>query len=418
MKKSLLGVLAAMCFFLTLTASTTLYAAYLAYRPVVGAIVELAEELPKVLHPPAEASAAPQKKAISGTPAENEAEEKDPSWVSDFESYDAYVRECLEKQMDEISIRCENGFQPPSNKEFLYLYALPYSSRTIRTIDDETTDVTQKVIYYPGARIAEAYLSGDTGGLTERERRVYDIAAEFLETRFLECENALSPEQEADIILLQEKEIHDFICETTDYYTAESEERVPDFRTALGVFLDKKANCQGYADAFEMLCRMAGLGVGKVQGETGGIGHVWNTFRYNDEWYMVDLTWNDGAFSDDAAGYLYFNIGQDLIAETHSWDEKNLRQPVAETTDSAYYYYTGAPFGESVSTYEDALALLVERCLDEEMPVYLMCEGFSPPKGFGQQVVDATAENGIPMTLHTMVQHMGENAYIYASVED
>lgn len=57
------------------------------------------------------------------------------------------------------------------------------------------------------------------------------------------------------------------------------------------LFLEGKAVCQGYANAFYALASRAGIPVGFVSSEK--IKHIWNAVCINDKWYHVDVTWDD-----------------------------------------------------------------------------------------------------------------------------
>lgn len=59
-----------------------------------------------------------------------------------------------------------------------------------------------------------------------------------------------------------------------------------------GVFLDKRAVCDGIAKAFVVLCRIEGIEAVRVVGESleETYNHAWNKVRINNYWYVVDAT--------------------------------------------------------------------------------------------------------------------------------
>lgn len=59
-----------------------------------------------------------------------------------------------------------------------------------------------------------------------------------------------------------------------------------------GVFLDKRAVCDGIAKAFVVLCRIEGIEAVRVIGESleETYNHAWNKVRINNYWYVVDAT--------------------------------------------------------------------------------------------------------------------------------
>ncbi|MCI8515069.1 MAG: hypothetical protein HFI93_10675 [Lachnospiraceae bacterium] len=55
--------------------------------------------------------------------------------------------------------------------------------------------------------------------------------------------------------------------------------------------------CEGYARAFQVLCKKAGIACtlvdGNAQSGTGSGPHMWNYVKLDGEWYGADVTWND-----------------------------------------------------------------------------------------------------------------------------
>ncbi|MDO4286188.1 MAG: S-layer homology domain-containing protein [Eubacteriales bacterium] len=49
--------------------------------------------------------------------------------------------------------------------------------------------------------------------------------------------------------------------------------------------------CEGYARAFQLLCKQVGINATVVVSDTGW--HMWNNVRYGNQWTGVDVTWND-----------------------------------------------------------------------------------------------------------------------------
>lgn len=66
--------------------------------------------------------------------------------------------------------------------------------------------------------------------------------------------------------------------------------------------------CEGYAEAFQLLCQREGIPCITVVGTANGGGHAWNYVQMeNGVWYAVDLTWDD----QDDVRYDYFLVGAD-----------------------------------------------------------------------------------------------------------
>lgn len=85
---------------------------------------------------------------------------------------------------------------------------------------------------------------------------------------------------------------------------------------AEGAILDNLAVCQGYAEAFQLLGKKAGLVVEIRQGHNGSAGHAWNVVKLDNDWYNVDTTFSASWYADcesnksmtDISYYRYFNF--------------------------------------------------------------------------------------------------------------
>lgn len=96
------------------------------------------------------------------------------------------------------------------------------------------------------------------------------------------------------------KSIHDYICSINEYpdqqgtFSDGSPWYGPMAHQPTGVFLKGLAVCEGYSEAFKLLCDREGIPCITVLGEGGGGAHKWNYVKMEDgKWYLVDATWND-----------------------------------------------------------------------------------------------------------------------------
>ena len=70
--------------------------------------------------------------------------------------------------------------------------------------------------------------------------------------------------------------------------------------------------CEGYAEAFKLLCDKEGIPCITVMGTGNGGAHKWNMVQMEDnEWYTLDVTWDD---QSNYIYYSYFLIGSDTKA--------------------------------------------------------------------------------------------------------
>lgn len=74
--------------------------------------------------------------------------------------------------------------------------------------------------------------------------------------------------------------------------------------TAIGVFLPRKAVCQGYSLSYSLLMNGLGVTTDYVTGAVAGTsGHMWNRIYINGNWYHADATF------DDASSNMQKNMG-------------------------------------------------------------------------------------------------------------
>ncbi len=95
------------------------------------------------------------------------------------------------------------------------------------------------------------------------------------------------------------KSIHDYICKISEYPELQTKDDGTTWYGSMahqptGVFLNGLAVCEGYAEAFKILCDREEIPCITVLGTGGGGAHKWNYVKMEDgKWYLVDATWND-----------------------------------------------------------------------------------------------------------------------------
>lgn len=112
-----------------------------------------------------------------------------------------------------------------------------------------------------------------------------------------------------------EKYLHDYLVKNVTYYPGEKKNgRSSEAHSIAGVFLEKKAVCEGISKAFKFLCDEFGIICIVVYGKAGYENHSWNLVVLHGEPYHVDVTW------DHAFCYDYFNLTTDEITKDHMLD--------------------------------------------------------------------------------------------------
>lgn len=178
---------------------------------------------------------------------------------------------------------------------------------------------------YPGAELVRAVNTGTEKQLSDRLQQTLKEARAIADS----CKSA-DPLKTAAAI-------HDALCARTSYETVEEKSEND---TAVGVLLNGKADCDGYADAFYLTGSLAGLHVRYQHGKGVNSGfygfldsttHMWNLLELDGSWRMVDVTWDDSA---EEPQYTWFNLGRDRASRSHRWNEE-MTVKLLEATDLA-----------------------------------------------------------------------------------
>ena len=110
---------------------------------------------------------------------------------------------------------------------------------------------------------------------------------------------------------------HDYLCKNIVY---DMETFGATGATAYTALINGKAVCEGYARSMQLLLDKSGIynylviGDGVSDGETEA--HMWNVVKIGDEYYHLDVTWNDVENTKEPS-YLYFNITDEEISRDH-----------------------------------------------------------------------------------------------------
>ena len=218
------------------------------------------------------------------------------------------------------------------------------SSEAFSVSPGENTVTVADAKYYAGWRILQLWKQGKTDQLTDREKQALQEALKLVQ-------GATGSDLE------KERYIYDALTKRVSYYDGDGDP-AGEKDCAVGALLNGRADCDGYADVLLLCCGLAGIEGRYVHGNsleaiaTGAPDstHKWNLLFINGEWVNCDLTWGDYGDGMDA-GYLYFNIGNDLAQEAYRWNTDLQTTPVATTANTASLLEDQQP--ETVSTQED-----------------------------------------------------------------
>lgn len=102
------------------------------------------------------------------------------------------------------------------------------------------------------------------------------------------------------------KSINDQLCGMIEYISTQMAHQ------PTGALLNGKSVCEGYAEAFKLICDRENIPCILVVGYGNGGAHEWNYVQMEDgKWYGVDVTWADQG--EDGIYYDFFIVGSETL---------------------------------------------------------------------------------------------------------
>lgn len=117
------------------------------------------------------------------------------------------------------------------------------------------------------------------------------------------------------------RKIHDLILENTEYESG---------ITIHDVLSTGKAQCEGYADLFQVLVSGAGIS-SIIVADSDTYNHAWNMVRLNGSWYVIDTTWDDPVDGDGRLYYAYYLVSDKVHGSLNQYVD-DVYQPIPEAT--------------------------------------------------------------------------------------
>ena len=119
----------------------------------------------------------------------------------------------------------------------------------------------------------------------------------------------------------------------------------PASHDAYGALINRLAVCDGFSAAFALLAQKLGFECMIVSGKSTCTSssfseHAWNIIKIDDKYYHIDITWDSRKFMDfNEMSFDYFCLGDNEIAQDHSWDRKNT--PACTDYSMSYFHQNG-----------------------------------------------------------------------------
>ena len=133
---------------------------------------------------------------------------------------------------------------------------------------------------------------------------------EIMKQQFDEAINKIvsdASNYESDI--QKEKFVHDTLVNIITY-----DENTREDQSAYGAMINGRAVCSGYAKAFGLIMTKLNIPTFYVVGTALEEAHAWNLILLDDDYYNVDVTWDDQI---DRIIYDYYNLNDEEISKDH-----------------------------------------------------------------------------------------------------
>ena len=171
--------------------------------------------------------------------------------------------------------------------------------------------------------ISDAYKSGDTAGLSDRDLETLDMASAILEQ--IVTDGMTDVEKEAAVYewLTTKLESENGILTVIPTGSDESD-------NPYGVLKYRSAVCVGYATTFRLFMQM--LGIECMVVHDSSLSHSWDLVKLDGEWYHTDCY-----FDASQGSYRHFNITDEVRAQEETWNTEFF--PAATGTKYNYAIY-------------------------------------------------------------------------------
>ncbi|MFR6379225.1 MAG: transglutaminase domain-containing protein [Evtepia sp.] len=208
-----------------------------------------------------------------------------------------------------------------------------YDLKTEANAAQETTEDNVKIMngeyeILSTTQISDAYKSGNTSGLSEKDQETLEMAKTVLEEVITD---------DMTTAYDKEKAIYDWMTSKLNYDTGVLQvipQTSADCDKPYGVLKYHNAVCVGYATTFRLFMQMLDIPCMVVHNTEKY--HSWDLVQLDGDWYHVDI------YSDqNGSSYANFNMNDELAGQTHDWDRDFF--PAAASLKYNYGYQNKQP---------------------------------------------------------------------------
>lgn len=281
---------------------------------------------------------------------------KDGTVINNFDEFIEALRIAAVTLQPTLNLKCNNYQNSDYNfKDFNNIDTNLFEATNIQISwleYENVADLTVELEYSQGHEIQQSMVNDIAlTRLSSEDMEVIDkmeqIISETIKDNMTDYEKELA--------------IHDYIVKNYKYDEENyMNDTIPDESyTPYGLLVKGTGVCQAYAEVIKLLLNKVGIECDVVVGDSREEKHAWNIVRLDDEYYMLDATWDDPTPDEEGVtSYEYFNLTSEQFSQDHSWDAN--MWPVADGTKYNYFVYNNLV----VNNYME-FQNLVKKCISE-----------------------------------------------------
>lgn len=189
--------------------------------------------------------------------------------------------------------------------------------------------------------------------------------------------------------------VHDWICRNVHYdflgADMSNPARVISAHNIIGVFAQRRAQCEGIAKAAKVLLNAVDVkcivATGVANKGENSTPHAWNIVNVDGNPYHMDVTWDIGGIveSSNQIPYDYFNINDAMISKTHKADDK---LPLCNSLEANYFAKNQLVFKSKTQL----LTYIESRTQKGTDEFYIRLDGSLTPANISQDVINVVAK--------------------------